>query len=180
MFTYGLRMQAITELRSNTRVVDANGHELNSTTLLVPREHDKPRGGTLPHNVIVVFNTVLVPGQHYKLRIASNANKILYDIINREKNYTDWIVFTSANIDTIDRMTFIAYISAYINVQLTDAVTWRPPSVTWKSGSQLDPMVVNSLAKVADTRFQAIGWRTEGLAKGVATGFTVHNLQNRH
>jgi NTE family protein len=127
LLTYGLRLFTATELIGNVKAYDMDDNELETTTLLVPREHDKQRDGLFSDNVIVIFNTVLDVGKKYKLVIIANANQILYDLTNIKESYTDQIAFRGTKFSCVDKVTFIAYIPNYMKVKLTDIPTERHP-----------------------------------------------------
>jgi predicted acylesterase/phospholipase RssA len=176
LLTYGMRLFAATELRGNIKAFDMDDNELATTTLLVSREHDRERDGVFSDNVIVIFNTVLDVGKKYRLVIIANANEILYDLVDSKKTYKDQIAFRGTKFANVDKVTFIAYIPHYMKVQLTDIVSdKRPKSVEWKPGSQLN-LSASRLVRLPEPRFQAIGWQTEDLKNGVATGFAVQKL----
>ncbi len=177
IFTYGWRFESSGPLKSKVEAFDADGNVIETTTLVVPREHDVMRDGRFCDNVIVIFNQGLQIGQKCKLKIVSFGNEILYNVIDASKMYRDDIGFIMKELDSIECLTFVAYVPETLRLQLMDIdVSGRPGYATWRSGAELNAGAIARLVGVPNPGFRAIGWQTKHLSGREASGFTARAI----
>jgi hypothetical protein len=146
MFTYGMHVSTLDELICSVKIVDSNGTKYDAMTLVIPKPYEKSDKYTPSDNLIIVFTKPLDKGKKYTLTITTNANQVLYDINNNEKNNQDSIVFDVTKLDKVDEVEIVAYIPRFLNVKVRDFVgSHRSDRGKWKVGVKLETAALDKL-----------------------------------
>jgi hypothetical protein len=120
-------------------------------------------------NLLLFFHTPLQGEDVYTIRYKILAEQIMYDLVD-EKLASDRIVYI-AEAARIESLTLTVNIPRDLDVTLPAfPEKFRPKDKNWKPGTELSADELLRLGP-PPPGFKAIGWRTENLYKGDATGF---------
>jgi predicted acylesterase/phospholipase RssA len=173
MFVFGMRLSTKVDIISKVIIEDAERNRVNATVLEIPIDYVTKKADQPADNIIICFHRPLVAGKKYVLKLTTSAREVLYDIINKDKNCTDYIEFDAVRLASVERLVLVAYIPRDMDVGLSDYGSEYSGVSAWKAGSQVSAVDLDRLDGLPGPNFKAIAWQATELVKGNVTGFAV-------
>lgn len=171
VFTFGVRITSGGEFQSGDPLITVfDEAEIPVAVSVIPIAPDVLDGKVPDNNFLLFFHRPLVPGKTYKIYMAAETSEVMYDL--RLPNGQDTVAYLLRNMDQVEEVNVLVLLPTWVpRPSLVQGTSPLPSGMSWNSGSPLDNTVLARLCP-AQVGFYLIGWRSENVVRGMATGFT--------